>query len=88
MIYPLPPPEILATVRARHHQEIKVNANLTLCPLTPGGTENTMGVSNFECKSECRNKYVELFTLALIDTRARENVSKYENKKRFTVRVK
>ena len=61
MIYPLPPPEILATVRARHHQEIKVNANLTLCPLTPGGTENTMGVS----KNECKNEYVELFTLAL-----------------------
>ena len=61
MIYPLPPPEILATVRARHHQEIKVNANLTLCPLTPGGTENTMGVS----KKQCKNEYVELFTLAL-----------------------
>ena len=50
MIYPLPPPEILATVRARHHQEIKVNANLTLCPLTPGGPENTMGVSKKQCK--------------------------------------
>ena len=72
MIYPLPPPEILATVRARHHQEIKVNANLTLCPLTPGGTENTMGVS----KNECKNEYVELFTLTLLYTRARENKSK------------
>ena len=68
MIYPLPPPEILATVRARHHQEIKVNANLTLCPLTPGGTENTMGVS----KNECKNEYVELFTLVLGYARTRE----------------